>query len=95
MLGRLYVNCITIHIKFVTNFHVCNLRFVRSMTSMHIRLNACILDNLEQQKYLFYMVFEQQKKPKPSLVGLLRVSEANKVPIISHIWVGSTTFTQL
>ena len=49
----------SIHLKFVTNFHVCNLHFVRSMTSMHISLNACISDKIEQKK-LFAMVSEQK-----------------------------------
>ena len=49
LLGWIYVN----YTKFVTNFHVCNLRFVRSMTSIYIiSLNVCILDNRTKKYYL-------------------------------------------
>ena len=47
-------------IQFVTNFPVCNLHFVSSMTSMHISHNIYISDNIEQKK-LFGMISEKKK----------------------------------
>ena len=84
--GWIYVNCTAIYKKTATDFHVCNHRFVRSMTSFkHLSLNVCISDN-RKKNYLQWILSNKEKVPKKFFCLKIIINVSNCSKKITMCW---------